>query len=229
VKYLEKEGGEHGSRQQQWRFLLPVLVRQEDEQQLLDYIRKKQKLDVDSWTSRDFTNDGYLREAPWRSTWAQEQWSTYDFYDLGEVEVAYPCFRHYWESHLDVSMPEGAQALIPAPWLAQRLNLKPHPTDEAVYVDNSGEIRFVCDRSPGDGSHAFIDQQLFQTFLKEDGLVCVWIFVTERSAWPGGDNEDASRRRSEGVVWHERGKPQTVCWSDDWARGDSEQYVPANL
>ncbi|WP_279629116.1 DUF3429 domain-containing protein [Pseudomonas rhodesiae] len=53
------------------------------------------------------------------TTWAQEQWSTYDFHDLGEIKVAYPCFRHYWEQHLDVSMPEGARALIPAPWLAQ--------------------------------------------------------------------------------------------------------------
>lgn len=229
VKYEEKEGREHGSRQQQWRFLLPVVVRQEDEQQLLDYIRKKQKLDVDSWTARDFTNDGYLREAPWRSTWAQEQWSTYDFHGIGEIEVAYPCFRHYWESHLDVSMPEGAQALVPAPWLAQRLNLMPHPTDAAVYVDHSGETRFFCGRSPGDGSHAFIDQQLFQTFLEEDGLACVWIFVTERSAWPGGENEHASRRRSEGVVWNVHSKPQMFLWSDDWARGDSEQYVPSKV
>jgi energy-coupling factor transporter ATP-binding protein EcfA2 len=225
VRYPEKEGREHGSRQQQWRFLLPVVVRQENEQQLLDYIRKKQKLDVDSWTARDFTNDGYLREAPWRSTWAQEQWSTYYFHDLGEIEVAYPCFRHYWEPHLDVSMPKGAQALIPAPWLAQRLNLKPHPEDANIYVDHTGETRFVCGRSPGDGSHAFIDQQLFQAFLEEDELACVWIFVTERSAWPGGENKHASRRRSEGVVWHERSKPQMVYWSDDWARGDSEQYV----
>lgn len=45
--YLEKEGREHGSRQQQWRFLLPVVVTQENEQQLHVYIREKQKLDVD--------------------------------------------------------------------------------------------------------------------------------------------------------------------------------------
>lgn len=229
VKYPEKEGGEHGSRQKQWRFLLPVLVRQEDEQQLLDYIREKQKLEVDSWTARDFTNDGYLREAPWRSTWAQEQWSNYDFYDLGEIEVAYPCFRHYWEPHLDLSMPKGAQALIPAPWLAQRLNLKPHPEDATIYVDHTGATRFVCDRSPDDGSHAFIDQPLFQAFLEEDELACVWIFVTERSAWPGGENKHASRRRSEGVLWHDRSNPQMICWSDDWARGDSKQYAPEKL
>ncbi|WP_116817473.1 ATP-binding protein [Pseudomonas syringae] len=229
VRYEEKQGREHGSRQQQWRFLLPVIVRKEDEQQLLDYIRTKQKLDVDSWTARDFTNDGYLREAPWRSTWAQEQWSTYYFHDLGEIEVAYPCFRHYWEPHLDVSMPKGAQALIPAPWLAQRLNLKPHPEDATIYVDHTGETRFICGRSPGDGSHAFIDHQLFHAFLEEDELACVWIFVTERSAWPGGENKHASRRRSEGVVWHERSKPQMVYWSDDWARGDSEQYVPEKV
>ncbi|SEC47346.1 hypothetical protein SAMN05216205_2422 [Pseudomonas mohnii] len=228
-RYKERQGREHGSRQAQWRFLLPVVVKQKDEQQLLDYIRTKQRLDVDSWTARDFTNDGYLREAPWRSTWAQEQWSIYYFHDLGEVEVAYPCFRHYWEPHLDVSMPEGAQALIPAPWLAQRLNLKPDPENANIYVDHAGETRFVCGRSLGDGSHAFIDQQLFQTFLKEDGLACVWIFVTERSAWPGGENTNASRRRSEGVVWHERGKPQMLQWSDDWARGESKRYVSVKL
>jgi len=139
-RYEEKQRREHGSRQGQWRFLLPVVV-QRDEQQLLDYIRTTQKLDVDSWTARDFTNDGYLREAPWRSTWAQEQWSTYHFHDLGEIEVAYPCFRHYWEPHLDVSMPKGAHALIPAPWLAQRLNLKPHLDDATIYVDCSGLMK----------------------------------------------------------------------------------------
>ena len=126
-------------------------------------------------------------------------------------------------------MPEGAQALIPAPWLAQRLKLKPHPEDATIYVDHIGETRFVCGRSPGDGSHAFIDQQLFQTFLKKDEFAYVWIFVTERSAWPNNENKNASRRRSEGVVWHERGKPQMTHWSDDWARGESEQYVPAKL
>lgn len=68
-------------------------------------------------------------------------------------------------------MPEGAQALIPAPSLAQRLNLKPHPADEAVYLDQAGKTRFVCGRSPGDGSHAFVDQQLFQTSpLRPDQL-----------------------------------------------------------
>ncbi|KOG03863.1 AAA ATPase [Pseudomonas syringae pv. aceris] len=228
-RYEERQGREHGSRREQWRFLLPVVVRREDEKQLLDYIQTKQKVDVDSWTTRDFTNDGYLREAPWRSTWGQEQWSTAYFHDVGEVEVAYPCFRYHWESQLDVSMPEGGQALIPAPWLAQRLNLKPHPEDANIYMDQAGETRFVCGRSPGDGSHAFIDEQLFQTFLKKDGLVCVWMFVTERSAWPGGENENASRRRSEGVVWQKHGKPQMVHWSDDWARGDSERFVKEKL
>ena len=225
--YEEKEGREHGFRQRQWRCLLPVIVKREDEQQLLDYIRTSQKLDVDSWTTRDFTNDGYLREAPWRSTWAQEQWSTYYFHDLGEVEVAYPCFRHYWESHLDVSMPEGAQALIPAPWLAQRLNLKPDPEDANIYVDHTGETRFICGRSSGGGSHAFIDHQLFQTYLEKDGLACVWVFVAERSAWPGGENENASRRRSEGVLWYERNKPQMAHWNDDWGRGKSKRYALA--
>lgn len=228
-RYEDKANREHGLRKQEWRFLLPVIVRTEDEPLLLEYIQKQESINVDSWTTRDSTDNGFLREAPWRSTWDQEQWSSQYFHDLGEVDIAYPCFRYQWESHLDASLSEGAHSLMPAPWLAHRLDLKPHSEDPNLYVDGTGNTRFVSGRSPSDGSHAYIDQELFDSFLKEDGLACVWVFVAERGAWPGGENENASRRRSEGVIWHERGKPKMACWNDDWGRGNSKRYVPAKV
>lgn len=83
-------------------------------------------------------------------------------------------------------------------------------------------MRFVSGRSPGDSSHAFIDKDLFDSFLAEDGLSCVWIFVAERSAWPGGGNVHASWRRSEGFVWLKKGKPQMHHWNDDTDKGKSD-------
>ncbi|MHC8365071.1 hypothetical protein ACYZT9_04085 [Pseudomonas sp. ZT5P21] len=228
-RYDDKANREHGLRKQEWRFLLPVIVRTEDEQLLLEYIQKQESINVDSWTTRDSTDNGFLKEAPWRSTWDQEQWLSQYFHDLGEIEIAYPCFRYQWESHLDASLSEGAHSLMPAPWLAHRLDLKPHSEDPNLYVDGTGNTRFVSGRSPSDGSHAYIDQELFESFLKQDELACVWVFVAERGAWPGGENENASRRRSEGVIWHERGKPKMACWNDDWGRGNSKRYVSAKV
>lgn len=214
-RYKDKSDREHGQRKQEWRFLLPVIVRREDREALLKYIRLQKEIRVDTWSTRNFTDDGYLLEAPWRSTWDQEKWAIVDFYNIGEVEVAYPCFRYHWESHLDASLAEGAHALIPAPWLAKRLGLKPHHANPNIYADSSGTAHFISGQSRDDGSHAFIDQKLFNAFLEEDGLSCVWVFVTERGAWPDGGNCHASWRRSEGVVWHSKGKPQMHHWKKD--------------
>lgn len=220
-KYKNNIRREHNLRKEEWRYLLPVIVKQQDEKTLIKYLLKQRNIEVDHWSTRDSTNNGYILEAPWRSTWYQGQWSTIDFYEIGQIEISYPCYRYYWESHLDASLPDGAQALIPAPWLTRRLGLTPHPDDPNVYLDSSGSTSFVSGRSPHDGSHAFIDQNLFDSFLAEDGLSCVWVFVAERAAWPGGGNADASWRRSEGFVWLKKGKPHMHHWNDDTDKGDA--------
>ncbi|WP_180962732.1 ATP-binding protein [Pseudomonas guariconensis] len=224
-RYEDDTRRQHGLRIQEWRFLLPVLVRREDSQSLRYSIMKQESIRVDEWSTRKATDDGYLLEAPWRSTWSQERWETQHFSDSDEIEVAFPCFRYHWESHLDASMPDGAHALLPAPWLSHRLGLKPLADHRNAYVDDAGVVRFLSGTSPSDGSYAFIDQELFQSFLDEDELDCIWVFVAERSAWPGGENEHASRRRSDGVIWVEQGQAQMTPRTDDWARGESEKYL----
>lgn len=126
---------------------------------------------------------------------------------------------------MDTSLPEGANALLPAPWLAHRLGLKPMSENRNGYVDSAGAVRFICGSSSEDGSYAFIDQELFQAFLDEDELDCIWVFVAERAAWPGGEDENASRSRSDGVIWRELGRTHMDHRTDDWARADSEKYL----
>ena len=82
---------------------------------------------------------------------------------------------------------------------------------------------FVSGQSRDDGSHAFIDRDLFNIFLEEDGFSCIWVFVTERGAWPDGGNHHASWRRSEGVVWHSKGKPQIHHWKRDTDKSETEE------
>lgn len=213
--YKDKAKREHGLRKQEWRFLLPIIVRQKDEKTLIQYLLAKHDIEVNDWSTRGATGSAFLLEAPWRSVWDQEQWSLMEFRDIGEVEVAYPCYRYYWESHSDASLPDGAEALLPAPWLAHRLGLKVDADNPNVYLDSTGTPCFVSGKSRDDGSHAFVDENLFDTFLKEDGLSCVWVFIAERGAWPGGGNWLASWRRSEGFVWLKKGKPHMHHWNDD--------------
>jgi len=48
----------------------------------------------------------------------------------------------------------------------------------------------------------------------------------ERNAWPGGHNDDAAWRRSEGICWLEGGRPDSVNWKKDHANGASVAILP---
>jgi len=119
------------------------------------------------------------------------------------------------QAGLDASLPEGARALIPSPWLVRALALKADRTDAATYRDAAGRAVFIGSRLAKDGSSALVDARLLDNFLKANDLKCLWLFVGERNAWPGGNNDGASRRRSEGLGWLEDGKLKYVNWNKD--------------
>ena len=222
-RYDDGESREHGLRQQEWRFLMPVVVRKKDQKQLIRFLSNQRSLDVSRWSGRSCTDDGYLLEAPWRFTWDQLMWTPASFHNQGELEVAFPSVKYHWESHLDASLPEGASAHLPAPWLANQLSITPMLSDPRVYVDALGKPQLISSMGPDDGSHAFIRQDIFERMLKEKGLACVWTFVAERGVWPGGGNSHAAWRRSEGVVWFERGRPKMESWKEDHCNGTKDE------
>lgn len=218
-RYDDGESREHGLRQQEWRFLMPVVVRKRDQKQLIRFLSTQRSLDVSRWSGRSCTDEGFLLEAPWRFTWDQLMWTTASFHNQGKLEVAFPCLQYHWESHLDASLPEGASAHLPAPWLAKQLSITPMLSDPRVYVDALGKPQLICSMGPDNSSHAYIRQDIFERLLKDKDLGCVWTFVAERGVWPGGGNSHAAWRRSEGVVWFERGKPKMKSWMEDKCNG----------
>jgi hypothetical protein len=205
----------HGLRQQEFRFVFCVIVNRENTERLINHLKKNRNIDVTHWNPPEFTDGPYLREAPWRTTWPQMQWQSDGWKTPKDLHVAFPICEYTWESHLDASLPQGARVFVPSSWLTLGLQLLPDQTDVSRYRDATGKCRLVGSKLGGDGSSALIDAETFNAYLDQHALDCVWLFVAERGAWPGGHNENAAWRRTEGVCWLEAAKPMTLTWNED--------------
>jgi hypothetical protein len=119
------------------------------------------------------------------------------------LPIAFPVCQYLWKSHLDATFLDGGRALIPSPWLAQRLGLSPDAKDASICRTPKGKMAFVGSRLGAEGSSGRIKAALLNPMLEAENLECLWLFVGERSAWPGGENDHTARRRSEGLWWLE--------------------------
>jgi SAM-dependent methyltransferase len=219
TRYEQATGMQHGTRQQEFRLIFCVVVNQADRARLIDYLKNKRKIDVHHWNPPELTDGPYLYEAPWRTTWPQMQWQSDEWATPKDLAVAFPVYEYLWESHLDASLPEGARAFVPSPWLTVDLGLSPGPTDISIYRDSSGKCQFIGCKGGRDGSSALIGTEMFDSYLGRHGLNCIWLLVAERGSWPGGHNENAAWRRTEGICWVEDGKPTAMTWNEDRVNG----------
>jgi len=113
MRYDEGKLSLHGTRQQEFRFVMCILIANCDRQKLVEFLSKKKSLDVNEWDPPEFIDGPFLREAPWRDTWTQEQWRRDVWGAPKGMAISFPVYRYIWESPLDASLPEGARALIP--------------------------------------------------------------------------------------------------------------------
>jgi hypothetical protein len=182
--------------------------------QFLREMRKMRKIDGQHWDLPESVDDGFLFECFWRNTWSDVKWQEDNWAAPKGVPFAFPAYYYRWESSLDASLPRGASAIIPSPWLLSELRLSPTPTDASLYKDASGNSRFIGSCLESDGSSALIEADFFQEYLDRNSLDCIWFFLAERNAWPGGGMK-AVWRRSEGICWLEKGRPRTTTWYED--------------
>ena len=207
--------GSHGLRQQEFRRVFNVVINRVNMSRFTEYLKTTRKIDVMRWDPPELTDGPYLREAAWRSTWPQTQWCSDGWCGTEGVPIAFPLSKYVWESPLDASLPQGASAFIPSPWLLAELKLSLDPSDIAICRNDSGGVRFIASKRGADGSWALINKALFWNWLGRHGLECVWLLVAERSVWPGGENDNAAWRRTEGVCWTENGKLAMTSWNED--------------
>lgn len=202
-------------RQNEFQLVFSVIVLKSHRTKLVAQLSSKRQIDVMTWRPIEEIDGPLLLEAPWRSTWPQETWHPRGRHPE-EISIAPTVYQFRWESHLDKSLPEGASAYLPAPWLAKKLQLVPNPDDLSCYVDAHGTCRFVSLQSKKNECWAaFIDKGLFYEFLRNHNLECVWICVSERNAFPGGMGMSGSWRRAEGLAWRKGKKLTSIKWTRD--------------
>jgi len=219
TRYERDTGMEHGTRQQEFRLIFCVVVNQANRARLTDYLKNKRKIDVNQWDPPEIIDGPFLYEAPWRTTWPRMMWRSDGWATPKDVSVAFPVCEYLWETPLDASLPAGARAFVPSPWLTVDLGLSPSPTDISIYRDSTGKCQFIGCKGGSDGSSALIGAEMFNSYLDRRGLSCIWLLVAERGSWPGGHNANAAGRRTEGICWIEDGKPTSITWNEDRMNG----------
>ena len=171
--YEEKRRRLHGFRQQEFRFVLCVVIAKGDRPQLIKFLSETASLEVTGWGPTELIDGPFLREAPWRDTWPQDQWR-HDTWKAPEgMPMAFPICEYLWESHLDATLLDGGRALIPSPWLARALSLVPDEKDASIYETPNGEIAFIGSRLGAEGSSGRVKTALLKPMLEADNLECV--------------------------------------------------------
>lgn len=213
ARYPEKTV-EHGLRQQEFRRIFSVFVETVNLKRFVAALLEKEDINVSHWEVPQLTDGPYLGEIFWRKTAPMEQWSDRGFQGPPGVRLAFPVCQYVWESHLDLSLKDGARAYLPAPWLAGNLRLTVLPSASESISDAGGKRVFVR-KNTKDGNVVLLSESALKRLHHEAGLSCVWLLVAERNSWQGGSNAGATWRRAEGVAWVEDGRLISKNWTSD--------------
>ena len=224
-KYPGDEAMLHGLRIKQFRVLATVLVRSSDAKNIASNFRSKGETKISNWAIFDEIDNGFLFEAPCRKTWDAEKWR----YDSSELPAGIPYAQlatwYLWESHLDAALPDGYSTHLPTAWLASELRLKPDINNAGLWYDVAGDIAFQELKGEEDGTVALLRMDVASRVVDKD-CTFLSVLISERSAWPGGHNDNAAWRKSKGVCWRS-GRGTEVCrWKSDGGNGTSKDSVP---
>ncbi|TBE91242.1 hypothetical protein ELG97_04690 [Rhizobium leguminosarum] len=223
-KYPGDQKFEHGSRLQEFRFLSTVKVRLADAKAIATAFKEKQQIDIQNWSIPELTDSAFLYEAPWRSTWPQDEW----LYDKWRVPTGIPYAqlgaRYHWESHLDASLPSGYSTYLPTAWLARELKIKPDFSENGMWRDAENNIAFRQFFGDDGSIVALLSEDHFRIIRGED-CTFLTVMIAERNAWPGGHNRRAAWRRSEGVCWQDLHGINKLLWKRDTRNGASTASV----
>ena len=224
-KYLGDVAMDHGLRMKQFRVLATVLVRVSDAGSIASNIKSKGGTGISSWAIIEEIDNGFLFETPWRNTWDAEKWRFYSSELPRGIPYAPLATYYLWESQLDAALPEGFRSHLPTAWLANELRLKPDLNNAGLWLDDAGEIVFQELTGEEDGSVALLRMDVADKVADKD---CTFLsmLISERSVWPGGHNDNATWRRSEGVCWRSGRGIETCVWKSDGGNGTSKNSVP---
>lgn len=205
---------EHSSRIQEFRFVETALILKSKVKNYVDNVEEKGLSRGVGWSVSEVTNEAFLQEAPWRSTWEQEKWEFDSGYASENDKHAKVAAQYSWESHLDESLPEGYSIHLPQPWVAHELDLKPDLEQAGIWRDKEGEAVFK-ELKGGDGGSICLLREDKAKLLKGSDQTFLSLLIAERNAWPHGNNASAAWRRTEGVCYQHGRVMNFRSWNRD--------------
>ncbi|MEL4339396.1 hypothetical protein AAEH92_01590 [Shewanella xiamenensis] len=217
-KYQGRKIGMHGMRYEEFRFLYCVFVKKGTARNLAKFLEEKKSLNVDSFKPREFTDGPYLREAYWRNTWESEKFSECLLNAPDEYTFAVPLVNYHWERHLDKSLPEGFSNYMPQKWFADELELTLSHNEPNKWLNKHGDVVIQAQEPFEHQTAVVIDDEALHDYVSKFDIEPMWVMIAERNTWPNGNNDESCWRRSEGIVWRERGTWQKVAWNKDTKR-----------
>ncbi len=213
----EKNGPSgHNLRMEEFRFFQCVLVPRGKAEVLAHHLQDQQEIDVWRFKPTEYVDGPYLGEAFWRDTWESTKFTGDIWKTPDDCPIAIPVASYQWESHLDKTLPDGLSTYLPQRWFAEELGLISRSEDYRSWMLKSGNEVFKVFRSGEDHqSGVVIDADVFDEYLATQELEAVWLFISERGAWPNGNNELANRPRFEAAIWRDRKDWKSLNWVRD--------------
>ncbi|WIV49780.1 ATP-binding protein [Marivivens sp. LCG002] len=214
--YEETGRFSHNLRIEEFRFFQCVLVPRGKAENLAVHLQQQQEIDVWSFKPTEYVDGPYIGEAFWRDTWETTKFTDDIWKTPDDCPIAIPVASYQWESHLDKTLPDGLSTYLPQRWFAEELGLVKRSEDFRSWMRESGEEVFRVFMGGEDHqSGVVIDANVFDEYLAAHELEAIWLFIAERSAWPNGDNEQASRPRFEAAIWRDEKGWKSLKWVRD--------------
>lgn len=214
--YEETGRFSHNFRMEEFRFFQCVLVPRGKAEILAGHLQEQQEIDLWRFKPTEYVDGPYIGEAFWRDTWETTKFTDDIRKTPDDCPIAIPVASYQWESHLDKTLPDGLSTYLPQRWFAEELGLVNRSEDFRSWMLKGDEEVFRVFRSGEDHqSGVVIDAGVFDEYLAAHELEAVWLFIAERSAWPNGDNEQASRPRFEATIWRDGKGWKSLNWVRD--------------
>ena len=202
------------------------IVAKQEAKSVIGKMAKRSFVDPTDWEHVDVTDGPFFREFPWRDTW--QDLADDRIRALSDVKVARPVMEYRWESHLDASLPNGADVAMPSMWLSKLLSLAPSETRFGEFHNPNGDMVFHDPSATCSGSAiGLVKEQDFLEALDAKDLQCIWVVAGEKSGCPNATRESFGERQYTQIVTVNNGKWETTdFYFDDHRRGLS-RYDPA--
>ena len=152
----------------------------------------------------------FLLEMDWRNLSAPSQ---YDYETLANIPYFQPTYEYNSPEKNDET--GRSRSLLPHPRIISRFGLKVDSKYPNLIKNQKGDIVFYThSRQNEDGSQqvCYIDADLFDEFLRENDLVCVWLLGGER-IWMGEMQNEF--RCFSSMAWIENNQMKVEHWHRD--------------